>query len=1260
VFDKNTDAKESFRGYNLQVLRAIRRLLQGISENKLIYSAIECGDDVYEIKITDSDYKHTYEQDKLYSNNGFSLNSIEVKKSICIFLNKWINVKDESIRFVFYTNVEITKEKKVGILQPPKKKCIELLIDVMNPSSWLEVKAYFINVIKDYYINIYNSSNSNITQIQSLTEEEWHTFATCIEWMFRSDDDIKLRNLLRGEIVVLCKQYKVELDFVDFLLAAIESDIRQGVVEKDFINQLVSTDRLINYFLNLSQYRLKESFELNDAWFAKRLQSSIERLSDRYSQKLDIEREETVFLDYMSGEFCEQDIMNSKEYKEYKKLLDYPFLMIKGEAGVGKSHFIAHSAVKYLNNYGKAVLILGQYCRSEEILKRKIINYLEIGSKCEFHDFLKHMDDWGRVTGRRSIIFFDAVNEGKNIEEEIEELALTIKQYENVGFVYSVRGNRKAMENVNNFLCINLDRLKKKKDIEAFFIFYNIPLSYNYQDMDIFKLPLLLKMYCKLFEGKEFNAEDGLYTIFPLYFKSVTKRILKKYPHDKTKADIVGTALEIYADLVIKNVDEYVNYSMLSADIDKKLGCYKLSFNVVDELLNENILVYNEKDDTVFVEFNLWSDYLIVKQILHNEEVKEFDNEEQLKKFFSPQNSYYNLLVMRDEMLAILLPDISCKYKNGGFELYYWASYLKHSENVYLFLNSMYWRDLRKICAVGFSIYINDNRVAINNSYDARFDVWDCIMQQCSRSTRYFSVNYIYEMSQIWINEVMQRNWASYLNDKFFESDYFKRLNYSIDNQLDLFDKDQIFNQLRVFTLFLYSLDSRIISRSMKTIAILMKKDPKVIIKFLKSLNGKCKDETVYTKLVQIIFNIADYIDALTITEIYRFLFENLKGSFYIGKYKFLDLWYINGIRDIMVTRNLKIEDDVNFDITSFINHFVFQGLEEISNSDLEKYYREKNERETEFDEYIEYNDDESGELYYQCQNKIVNAFLNNFKEDSYRFSSDFLVSEIAEPYKQMFLNNVLSEILKSEYSYIRYGFHDYWSNKPHYQKKYAEKYEEIALDRVICKYLRTLLTNGIKLSIWVQKVVTHINEFTFVDCSIPENVSSPIMVNTEINTEIIKLQDKLENNDKWIPISFGCNLNYDLYIYIKGQTIDRYIREKTLLEGIFYNELYRTKHFYKTVELTNTNEQVLIKYLWDYDPFTSITLLHPKIINKLDLQVGECRCTYYYKDELVCKNTVFENRTDQLVIKRSFLIELQKKYEIAWCFKNGKEIILN
>ena len=263
MFDKflnekciDTDADSIIKGIELQKLRAVVRLLDGLINQKTIMCTIEYVDDVFQLDISDSIPIYTTEQNKSYS-SSFSINSHEIKNSLRIFLDTWLGIVDtsEKIEFVFYTNTSISKEKRVGKLLEfddlPETPILQLLVDKKIKEAMPYVKA----VLSDYYVEQYKRQK-HITDstpyekiINKVTDEQWMKFLGQIEWDFNEPDEIELRKNILDKITLLCERFGIEDKFSEKICAEILDMINMKTFDKDFLERVVHVGEVKSIFL---------------------------------------------------------------------------------------------------------------------------------------------------------------------------------------------------------------------------------------------------------------------------------------------------------------------------------------------------------------------------------------------------------------------------------------------------------------------------------------------------------------------------------------------------------------------------------------------------------------------------------------------------------------------------------------------------------------------------------------------------------------------------------------------------------------------------------------------------------------------------------------------------------------------------------------------------------------------------------------------------------------------------------------------------
>lgn len=190
IFTKmvNREAQELTEALRLQKLRAALYLLNHIekSNGDDFRVAIELKEDVY-IAETDTE---SFEQNKNYdSKSTFSINSTEVLKSLCSFLDIWFeNEFSAKIAFCFLSTNKIAQDsassrsKRLGITFPSEKILNELSSgDILRIKNVVEIVK---SIIIDFYKENHGAEINMIKYLEELSDDLWIDFLTQIKWIF--------------------------------------------------------------------------------------------------------------------------------------------------------------------------------------------------------------------------------------------------------------------------------------------------------------------------------------------------------------------------------------------------------------------------------------------------------------------------------------------------------------------------------------------------------------------------------------------------------------------------------------------------------------------------------------------------------------------------------------------------------------------------------------------------------------------------------------------------------------------------------------------------------------------------------------------------------------------------------------------------------------------------------------------------------------------------------------------------------------------
>ncbi|WP_425422210.1 AVAST type 2 anti-phage system protein Avs2 [Phaeodactylibacter xiamenensis] len=340
-----------------------------------------------------------------------------------------------------------------------------------------------------------------------------------------------------------------------------------------------------------------------------------------------------------------QNLIHSSSFK----LANNPFLFLDGEAGIGKSHLIGDVVTSRINKEHESVFLLGQHFATKEDPWTQIFKRLQINSKAE--DFLRKLNQRAEDTGKRIVIFIDAINEGKGNyfwNDFIKSFINEIKKHVWLGLVLTIRTSYKSLilpEEERESLDIVEHHHYGFRGIEyqaskLFFNNYNIELPNVPLLHPEFQNPLFLKLFCEgISKAGLTRIPDGLQGITAIinFFIENVNRVLSK-PNRVNYSNNLN--------LVQKAV-----YALIRYKVDNQLRnvSYESAYKIIDESISEFIDKKGFIDDLI-LEGVLWTDRF-------NDEIKVFFAYERLEDHLTVQ------------YLFVQYSDLESEFKEGG-ELY--------------------------------------------------------------------------------------------------------------------------------------------------------------------------------------------------------------------------------------------------------------------------------------------------------------------------------------------------------------------------------------------------------------------------------------------------------------------------------------------------------------------------------------------------------------------------------------------------------------
>ncbi|MBI2417951.1 MAG: ATP-binding protein [Ignavibacteriales bacterium] len=554
------------------------------------------------------------------------------------------------------------------------------------------------------------------------------------------------------------------------------------------------------------------------------------------------------------------------------ELADRPFLLLTGEAGVGKSHLIA-DIVKRRNVANlRSLFLLGQHFVSDENPWSQI--FLGLQLKCSLDEFLGALDSKAQISGNRIVFFIDAINEGrgkffwgKYINSFIEK----IKKYQWLGLVLSVRSTYvdviwSKTELIDEFLiCYNHTGFK---DIEfeasnEFFNYYNIQLPNVPLLHPEFQNPLFLKLFCEGLRNGGFtkipDGMQGITTIFDFYTSSLNKILSSPDRLNYSKNfNIIGKVLEALVAYKTKNKISYVPLedalnivNQLSAEVGIPHGV------LLDELQSEGILTENRYrlpshnyEYGLNLAYERFEDHIAANLIITKYPDLENSFKENGDLFYivdSVGACYSNKGLM--EALSIQLPE------KIGKEFYEITPHLKNEYPIIeCFVQSLLWRKNETISPKLLD-FINNFVFSFNGTLDL---FWGTVLSVSAMPGHYFNANFLHK--QLFPLSLANRDawWTIFLKKMYYNKSIIERFIswiWTIENRSYISDESV---KLTSITLawFHTSTNRKLRDSATKALVCLLEDRIAVLISLLKDFEG-ISDPYVYERLFAVAYGCA-------------------------------------------------------------------------------------------------------------------------------------------------------------------------------------------------------------------------------------------------------------------------------------------------------------------------------------------------------------------------------------------------------------------
>lgn len=696
--------------------------------------------------------------------------------------------------------------------------------------------------------------------------------------------------------------------------------------EIDLKSVIQASEKIYKYFSPIQHYVWDFESKEDDTQRAKAKAEGKEYFGHSSSEDL----RELKSLESTLREF--ESSIRSLAYfaKSHKaQLMNDPFLLILGQAGMGKTHLVCDISKKRLDdNLPPTIIVLGEKLLDINDSLGAIFKATSIkGTKSKI---LQELNNLGQKANRRSLIIIDAINEAdrKGWKAGVRELIREAKKYPWIGvimtcripfqFLYLPKRLKIVTEYHQGFQDNELEAMT------AFFNFYGLTLPQVPLLISEFSSPLFLSCFCrtakdikggkaKVTKGIKDLAlgQVGMTKILEDFYITKEEWIIKKHSL-KYKALIKHSWLwnksgndclvKMIAKLMAGNGRRFLIESEVLGII-KDLSSTKYTrttcLKVLKILIEEGVLIrdaaWDDKAkkyyDVLKFSFHKFSDHIIARNLLYD---KNLFNSKKVKLSLKAPTSLgnlfkdeYTILINIDlvEALMVEFPE-SVKNNKSLHEkdlINFLPKELKYHPQIRsAFIQSLYWRKpvnfLNDKGEIKSSIleYINKIIFRYDNSYRELLDLFVSTATKPFHPLNAERLNKYLDGLTLTSRDLL---WSEYLRKQYGSGSIYKLISWIENQKLEQMTPEQAVCVMQILKWVLGSNVKLLRNRATRCLYIVGKVNPEKFMEFLEN-SIQVNDPYIQERLLAVDYGIAIALRDLDKKLISKILYPHSKNIY--------------------------------------------------------------------------------------------------------------------------------------------------------------------------------------------------------------------------------------------------------------------------------------------------------------------------------------------------------------------------------------------
>lgn len=333
------------------------------------------------------------------------------------------------------------------------------------------------------------------------------------------------------------------------------------------------------------------------------------------------QRNSLARLSYALGE-SHSEIIHASE------IANKQVMVLRGKAGVGKTHLLCDIAKKRIEVGAPTILLMGQRFTSEQEPWMQAREHLDLPS-APVEEIIGALEASAEAANQRALIIIDALNEGNGRMVWPAHINAFLAKVENsqwVSVVLSVRSGYEEQiipDNIRESAARIAHSGFSGQEYDAasrFFAHYELEFASAPIMHPEFQNPLFLKMLCESLHAKGEKrvplGSIGVTEIFDAYLDSVNERIAAPDKADYNQNDRnVHEALKAFAARMMGMGTVGLPRKDAESTVNEILPGRVYSKSLYSHLVLEHVLICN-MDETVYINYERLADYLVADALL--------------------------------------------------------------------------------------------------------------------------------------------------------------------------------------------------------------------------------------------------------------------------------------------------------------------------------------------------------------------------------------------------------------------------------------------------------------------------------------------------------------------------------------------------------------------------------------------------------------------------------------------------------------------